>query len=131
MALEAAVLTPALLGLGLLIVAGGRVAVAHERVESAASSAARAASLARTATDATTAAKEEAAASLTSDHITCIAMHVSVAGDFTAPLGSTAQVRVRVTCTAALADLALPGLPGAKTVSAVATSPIDSWRGRP
>ena len=44
-ALEAAVLTPALLMLGLLIVAGGRVAVAHERVEAAASSrAARAAS---------------------------------------------------------------------------------------
>jgi Flp pilus assembly protein TadG len=130
-ALEAAVLTPALLMLGLLIVAGGRVAVAHERIEAAASSAARAASLTRTASNATAAAKAEAAAALSSDHITCKNLTVSVNGDFTAPLGTPANVRVQLACTATLADLALPGLPGAKTVSATATSPLDSWRGRP
>ena len=129
-ALEAAVLTPALLMLGLLIVAGGRVAVAHARVEAAASSAARAASLTRSASNATAAAKAEAAAALASDHITCKNLIVSVNGDFTAPLGAPATVQVRLTCTATLADLALPGLPGAKTVTATATSPLDSWRGR-
>jgi len=128
-ALEAAVLTPALLMLGLLIVAGGRVAVAQERVEAAASSAARAASLTRTASAASAAARTEAAAALSSDHITCASMTVSVNGDFSAPLGTPTNVRVQLSCTATLADLALPGVPGSKTVTATATSPLDSWRG--
>jgi Flp pilus assembly protein TadG len=130
-ALEAAVLTPALLAVGLLIVAAGRIAVAHTRVEAAAASAARAASLARTLPTGITAARSEAAASLATDHITCSTTSVQVHGNYGAPVGTPASVTVRVTCTAPLADLALPGVPGQRTVSAVATSPLDSWRGRP
>lgn len=129
-ALEAAVLVPALLALGLLIVAAGRVAVAHTRVESAASSAARAASLARTLSAGTDAATSEAAASLASDHITCSGMTVQVSGDYSAPVGVPASVTVRVSCTATLSDLALPELPGSRTVGASATSPLDSYRSR-
>jgi Flp pilus assembly protein TadG len=129
-ALEAAVLTPALLAVGLLIVAAGRIAVAQTRVEAAAASAARAASLARTLPTGIDAAKSEAQGSLAGDHITCSTTSVQVRGDYEAPLGTPASVTVRVTCTAPLTDLALPGLPGARTVSAVATSPLDSWRGR-
>ena len=130
-ALEAAVLTPALLAVGLLIVAAGRIAVAHTRVESAAAGAARAASLARSLSAGTAAARSEAAASLASDHLTCAAVSVQVRGNYSAPLGTPASVTVRVTCTATLSDLALPGLPGARTVSASATSPLDAYRGRP
>jgi len=53
----------------------------------------------------------------------------SVNGDFSAPLGTPTNVRVQLSCTATLADLALPGVPGSKTVTATATSPLDSWRG--
>lgn len=130
-ALEAAVLTPALLAVGLLIVAAGRIAVAHTRVESAAASAARAASLARSLPTGIDAARSEAATSLAGDHITCATTAVQVHGNYTAPLGTPTSVTVKVSCTASLSDLALPGLPGSRTVTAAATSPLDSWRGRP
>lgn len=130
-ALEAAVLTPALLAVGLLIVAAGRIAVAHTRVEDAAANAARAASLARTLPTGTYAARSEATTSLASDHVTCSTTSVVVRGNYEAAFGTPASVTVRVSCTARLSDLALPGLPGARTVSAIATSPLDSWRGRP
>ena len=56
-------------------------------------------------------------------------MRVDTAG-FTAPVGAPAQVTARVSCVVALADLAVPGLPGTKTLRASFASPLDSYRER-
>lgn len=130
-ALEAAILTPALLAVGLLVVAAGRVAHARDEVQSVAAQAARAASLERSLTAARIAADGEARTALASEGTTCTDMTVGVTGDFTAPIGTPGAVRVVVTCTAALADLALPGLPGSKSLTATDIAPLDAFRGRP
>ena len=44
--------------------------------------------------------------------------------------GQAATVTATISCTARLSDIALPGLPGAKTLTASFTSPIDTYRGR-
>lgn len=130
-ALELAILAPALLAVGLLVVAAGRVAHARDEVQTVAAQAARAASLQRTLTTAKSAAETEANAGLASEGTTCTSMTVDVTGDFTTPLGTPGTVRVTVTCTASLAALALPGLPGSKSLTASGTAPLDAYRGRP
>jgi len=54
---------------------------------------------------------------------------VAVVG-LTAPLGDPASVTVTASCTVSMADLAVPGLPGARTLSGQAVSPIDRYRTR-
>ena len=54
---------------------------------------------------------------------------LDVAG-FAVPVGLPAQVMATVTCVVALADLALPGFPGSRTVTATAVSPLDTYRER-
>lgn len=129
-ALELAILAPALIALGLLVVAAGRVAHARDEVQTVAAQAARAASLQRTLTTAKAAAESEADSGLASEGTTCTTMTVDVTGDFTAPLGTPGSVKVTVTCTTALADLALPGLPGTKALTATGVAPLDAYRGR-
>lgn len=128
--LELVVLAPALLALVLLVVAAGRVAAAGAQVDGAARDASRAASLERTATAARAAARDTAAASLAGQRLTCRSMTVRVTGSFAAPPGTPAAVRTSVGCTVALGDVALPGLPGVKTLTADYTSVLDTYRGR-
>jgi Flp pilus assembly protein TadG len=128
--LELVVIAPALLALLLLVVAAGRVATAEGQVDGAARDAARAASLQRFAASAEAAAHDTAAASLTANHVTCRSMTVRVAGSFRTPAGSPAAVQVTVGCTVALGDIGLPGLPGAKTLTADYTAVLDTYRGR-
>ena len=129
-ALELVVLTPALLALLLLVVAAGRLAAAGGQVDGAARDAARAASLQRSLAAARHAARDTAAASLADQHVTCAAMTVRVEGSFAAAPGAPGAVRVDVGCTVALRDLALPGLPGQKTLAADYTAVLDTYRGR-
>ena len=49
---------------------------------------------------------------------------------FAAPPGQTGLVRATVACAVRWSDLALPGTPGARTVTATFTSPIDRFRER-
>jgi hypothetical protein len=35
-----------------------------------------------------------------------------------------------VTCTVNLSDLSIPGVPGARTITATASSPVDAYRER-
>lgn len=128
--LELVVLAPALLALLLLVVASGRVALARGQVDGAARDAARAASLQRSWSTAEAAARDMAAASLAAQHVNCGPMTVRVAGTFTAPAGTPAAVQVTVGCTVPLGDIALPGLPGAKTLTANYTTVLDTYRGR-
>lgn len=129
--IELAVLAPALIaGLGLVIVAG-RISVAGSAVEQAAASAARAASIARDSRTAQAGADRAARDSLRDQGITCqpLTSAVDVSG-FAVAVGSPASVTVTVGCSIPLADVAVPGMPGQRTVTAQMTSTIDRFRGR-
>jgi Flp pilus assembly protein TadG len=130
-AIEAAIVVPAFaLFVGLIIFAG-RTAVAHQAVESAAADAARAASITRTTGEATDAAHQAAIGSLTAHELDCASTSVQIdASAFATAIGDPGVVEVSVTCVVNLSDLAVPGVPGTHTVTAVMTSPIDTWRQR-
>ena len=49
---------------------------------------------------------------------------------FAVQAGTPATVSATVSCTVPLSDLALPGLPGAHTITATFTSPLDVYRQR-
>jgi Flp pilus assembly protein TadG len=125
------VLAPALLALLGLVIVAGRIAAAGSAVEQAATAAARAASLARDARSGQVQADRIARSSLRDQGITCapVAASVDVAG-FAVAVGRPASVSVRVSCAVPLADLAFPGMPGTREVSAEMTSPLDRFRGR-
>lgn len=127
---ELVILAP-VLGLFLaLLVAGGRVAVAHQAVQASAAEAARSASIARTQAQAGTEARAGAATSLRNQDTTC--RHTTVTLDttgFAIPVGSPASVGATVTCQVELAGL-LPGLPGSLAITATARSPLDTYRER-
>ena len=127
---EVVVLAPALILFIGLIVAGGRLAVAHQAVEATAAQAARSASLARTQADATGAAQASAAATLQAQGLSCLSSSVEVdASGFATPAGNPASVGATVTCQVNLADT-VPGLPGSLTISATVRSPLDTYRER-
>lgn len=129
--IELAILAPVLLALIALAIAAGRLSSAHTGVEHAAAVAARQASLARTADAARIAATRVATDELTQQGITCRPLHVAVStAGFTTTVGQSAQVRARISCQIPLADLAIPGMPGARVVSGEAVSVLDTWRGR-
>ena len=127
---EVVILAPALaLFLG-LIIAGGRLAVAHQAVEAAAAQAARAASIARTQDEALTGPRSAATSALGAQGLDCVASEVSVdVTGFATPAGTPASVAATVTCQVSLADT-LPGLPGSLDVTATVRSALDTYRER-
>lgn len=130
-ALEAAIGVPAFMLFVALIVLAGRVAITTQAVDSAATASARTASIARTAGDANATARTAAASSLTDQNLRCVSTTVTLdTTGFSAPLGTPATVTATVRCVVNLTDLALPGVPGTKTVTATATSPVDTFRER-
>jgi Flp pilus assembly protein TadG len=129
--LELAVLTPALILLLGLIALAGRVQVAAAAVEHAATAGARAASLARTVNAAQAAATDTVRRELDTANLRCATSTVTVdATGLAAPLGQTATVTVTTSCTVTMADLAVPGLPGSRTLTGQATSTVDRYRTR-
>jgi Flp pilus assembly protein TadG len=129
--LELAVAVPGLLLLGALLVVAGRLAVAQTSVDAAAADAARTASLARTPAEAVAQATAGAGATLAAQGLRCSGTAVDVdASGFAVPAGSPAQVSVTVSCDVTLADLAVPGLPGVREMTATVHSPLDTYRQR-
>lgn len=130
-AIEAAIGVPAFLLLVALIIAAGRFAIAQQAIDSAAADAARTASIARTQALARSGAETEAYFSLANQGLQCTtrSVHVDVTG-FASPPGTPAVVKATVSCTVNLSDLAIPGLPGDRTITATMTSPIDTYRER-
>lgn len=126
---ELAILTPALILLLGALVLVGRVQTTTSAIEQAARSAARDASLARTQDGARAAATAAATRELASTSCVATAVAVDTSG-FSARIGQDAVVTATVSCTVPLADLAVPGLPGARTVTAQATSTLDRYRTR-
>ncbi len=130
-AIEAVIGIPAFGLFLVLIILGGRVTIAHQAVESAAAAAARAASISRTQGQAQSAASAAATTSLRNQSVNCTATHVRVdTSGFAAPAGTPASVGATVTCVVNLSDLALPGLPGSRSITATASSPLDTYRER-
>lgn len=125
-AVEMAVLAPALVVLLLLVVFAGRVAQADGDVRRAASAAARAASLRQHPGDAEAAGRTTAAANLVASGVGCARLDTEVdVTEFFA--GGTVAVTVR--CTASMADVSLLGVPGRRTFSARSIEVIDRYRG--
>lgn len=130
-AVEAAVGVPAFVLFVGLIIFGGRTAITHQSVESAAADAARAASIERSATVAENKAISAATTSLANQGIDCLDVDVSVeTSQFRRAVGETAAVSVTVRCRLDLSALAVPGVPGNRLIKATASSPIDTWRER-
>ncbi|MEO3807307.1 TadE family protein [Nonomuraea sp. B1E8] len=129
-ALEMAIIAPALIALLVMVIGLGRVSFAHSAIEAAARDAARQASIARDPATARSAALSSARAALAREGLACAP---SVAVDTTglsAPLGRPATVVAQVSCEVQLADLAVPGIPGTKNLTSRFTSPIDLYRAR-
>lgn len=127
---EAAVLVPAVIFVGLLIIAGARVSSAQQAVDNAATAAARAASIARGPITAQQAGTTVARERLGHEGITCQESSVSVDASQIA-VGRAGQVRASVMCRVALSDLALPVPGGIRTITSTFTSPADPYRGNP
>ena len=129
--LELAILAPAVLVLIGLAIVGGRVVLADAAVEQAAAAAAREASLARDPQTAHARAVGAAQRSLGSQGIDCVHEDIDVnTAGFAIPVGRPASVSASVACTVSLSDLAVPGAPGQRTLTATVTSPLDRYRSR-
>jgi len=108
----------------LLIVGGMRISNMNGDVRSAAHAGARAAAGERDLGAARAAAQRVVSASLAESGVGCPSPSVGVSGDLSGGL-----VRVRVTCTVSLADVALAGFPGSRTVTVEAVELTDQLRG--
>lgn len=128
-AVEAVVGVPAFVLFVGLIICGGRVAITHESLQSAAAEAARSASIARDARTASADAHEAANTSVTNQNIRCDQIDVRVdTTDFAKLVGQSGLVTVTVSCRLDLSDLSVPGVPGSRLLTATMSSPIDTWR---
>jgi Flp pilus assembly protein TadG len=129
--LELVIWAPVLLLVAAVIVLAGRVAQATQAVEVAAAEAARAASAAGTHAQATARAESAATAALSSAGLRCSSTSVTIdTTEWSRPAGAPARVSAQVDCRLGLADLSIPGVPGAKDVSATASSALDRYRVR-
>lgn len=124
-AVEVAVIAPALVMLMLLVVFAGHVSEADGDVRRSASEAARAASLREHPDTATDTAVETAAANLATAGIDCNELTVNVDTTNFEPGGT---VSVDVTCVAALSSVTLLGVPGSRSFHARAVEVIDRYR---
>ena len=129
--LELSILAPAVLVLLALVVVAGRLSIAHQEVDHAAQTAARAATLARDPATATSTATSAARRELDTGDLHCDSVRVTVdTSGFAVLVGRPASVTATVSCTVSLSGLAVPGIPGSRQVTATATSPLDTYRGR-
>ncbi|GAA2767512.1 pilus assembly protein [Streptomyces paradoxus] len=130
-AIEAAIIVPSLIMFVCLALAGGRIVTSGAKIDAAAEDAAREASIHRTAASAQAAAQAAAADSLNDQGIACASSSVSIdTGGLSVPVGQVGTVTVTMSCTVNLADLLLPGVPGARTLTSTATSVVDQYRQR-
>lgn len=127
-AVEAAVVAPALVALMLLVVFAGRVSEADGNVRRASSEAARAASLEQNATAAKDAATKTATANLAAAGTTCQRLQTIVDTTNLEPGGT---VVVEVICQVSMSDIALLGVPGSRTFRARAVEVVDRYRSDP
>ena len=126
---ELALLLPVGIMVFALMVIGGRIALAGDRISGVAGIAARDASIARSPGEAQSIAQSSATDALRGDglHCTDIRVHADTDG-FSAAPGTPASITVDVWCTVDLSDIAVTGMPWSKTLHDAATSPLDPAR---
>jgi Flp pilus assembly protein TadG len=130
-AVEVALLMPALLILLGLVMAGGRLWFAKTTVVEAAASAARAGSLARSASEAGIAGRDAGRHSLATAGLRCTSASVSLStAAFRVPVGTPATVTSEVICRVSFADLYLPLVPGSMQLSGRGSAALDTYRSR-
>lgn len=130
-AIEAAIIIPPLVMFVCLAIAGGRIVTSGAKIDAAAEDAAREASIHRTAASAQAAGQAAAAESLNDQGIKCASSSLNIdVGGLSVPVGQVGTVTVTISCTVTLADLLLPGAPGARTLTSTATSVVDRYRQR-
>lgn len=123
--LELVVLTPVLLLMLLLVVGVGRLTHGRQIANQAAAAAARAAALDADPAQAQQDGQQQAHQILSQAGISCHSFTATVdTSDFTAG----GQVSVQVVCVTSLSDLGLVGFPGAKTLTASASAPLEQLR---
>lgn len=129
---EAVVLAPALFLILGLILAVASLSLGEQAVTSAAQSSARAASLATSQQDATQRVEAAFTSELAQRGINCTDVSVSIdAAAFTTSPGQTSVITSTISCTLPYAqNIPVPGLPGARTITTTATSPLDTYRER-
>ena len=120
------ILTPIIATLLFFVVAAGRLGVIESKLTSAARNAARAATQTQSVSAAQTAASTTAEANLDGLKTGCHGgPQVRILELDLRPGG---KVHLQVLCVVGLSDLAVPGLPGSRTVSADAVSVVDRFR---
>jgi Flp pilus assembly protein TadG len=130
-AVEIALLAPALVLVLGLLVAGGRLWFARTTVVEAAQTSARAASLARTPAEASARGVEAGRESMTTAGLRCASSSVRVStAAFAVPVGTPATVTSDVTCTVPFGDVFLPGIPGSIDLSGRGGAALDTYRAR-
>lgn len=126
LALEMAMIAPALLLIIGLIYAYGRVGQVNGTLESGTRDAARSATMARNYTDAYDRAKQVVRDALAGAPQRCrTSLDVELHGDFL----PGEPVTVTASCTYDISDLGLPGAPGSLTAHSSFTSMLDPYRG--
>ena len=128
-AVEAAVIVPALALFITLVISLAEEALVRQAVTSAAFHGARAASLERGSMAARNAGSDSTRQALRESGVECgsLAVVVDAAGQ-RAPVGGLGSVSVTVSCDYEV--VTLPGLPGGRSFTDTATSPVDPFRGR-
>jgi len=125
-AVETAVIAPALVALLLLVVFAGRVSHLDSAVQRAAAEGARAASLHDDPLVADEASSAAVAANLAANAVPCAHLEVSTGTSDLRPGGS---ISVTVRCVADMTDVALLGVPGSRTFVATSHQVVDRFRG--
>jgi Flp pilus assembly protein TadG len=122
---ELTLLAPLLLVILLFVVGLGRMAHASQEVEEVSADAARAASLERNTAASQGVARSAARDGLGRAGLSCASVNVDVDVSNYRPGGT---VRVTVTCTARMSDVALAGFPGHRRFTSTSIVPIEMWR---
>ncbi|HAM44806.1 MAG TPA: pilus assembly protein TadE [Propionibacteriaceae bacterium] len=131
LAVEFAILVPALVLLFGLIVGGARTWLARTGVQHMAGAAARAASLERSTDAAEQAANRLAAQQALASGMRCQPLSVQLdAPTLSQQAGTPGRVTATVDCQVPMSDIVVPGWPGTVMVSASAQAVVDTYRGR-
>lgn len=130
-AVEVALLAPALVLVLGLLVAGGRLWFARTTVVEAAQASARAASLTRSAGEAVAVGTDAGRQSMTTAGLRCSGSSVAVStAAFAVAVGTPATVTSDITCDVAFSDLVLPGMPGSIHLAGRGAAALDTYRAR-
>ncbi|MDH6575160.1 TadE/TadG family type IV pilus assembly protein [Kitasatospora sp. MAP5-34] len=129
-AVEAAILVPAVVALVLIVAGVGRIQTTGGVVDAAARAGARAASLARTPEGAQQAAEDAARDVFDKQHVPCTDLQISQPPSDPVTIGTEVlqTVDVRVTCNVPLGYLVVDGTPGSKTLKGEFVSVVDRYR---